>query len=411
MENIEKEYDELLKSSELTEEDIKAINDTMEENVANNETLSFIKDLPSNNGVEESEKLEITPAGIYKKANIILDPATGENKILSTEDEEYETVDDTTFEQLMEDVESGKIKVKSNDSPITEQELKDNINAFNPNPNDDKFKVSDEALEELLKIANRKMNKEEFNVYKSLPQEVKDMIDREIGIYNAVSVSNEMRYLRNSIAESLLNDFIMNITINRARSDLGKEIETVFAEGAKDIAQESVKYTEERNKKYREQVENMEDEEKKQHLLKVLDTMDSAYTLDPLKEFAKTCKLKRYDIEDPKKYFRDFADKYKDSNYNIYDIKLTLTPLEKKIVDNEKYNQADIIAFLVCFCKYIFNFKVEDIFNHTFMYYVIYNIIIMGANVAEDTVEKSNIFADNIREVIDNLKARNSFLN
>jgi hypothetical protein len=116
----------------------------------------------------------------------------------------------------------------------------------------------------------------------------------------------------------------------------------------------------------------MEDEEQKEKLLKVLDTIDSAYSLDPLKEFAKNCKIKKYDLENPKNYFRDFINKYSKSEYNIYDIKLTLPILERKIVDNEKYNNADVVAFLVCFCKYIRNFNSDNIVEHSFMYYVIF---------------------------------------
>lgn len=384
MENIEKEYDELLESTDFSKE---------------------VPDITQNTESIEEEK------GVYKKANILYAPETGEQKIVSTENEEFEeTVDEDTFEDLLRDIEEGKVKAETDNSPITKEELKENITVFNPK-DDSKFDISDESLEALLKIANRKMNKEEFNVYKELPQEIKNMIDKTIGVEAANVTSNEIRYFKNSIAEQLLNDFIMNITINRAKSDLNKEIESVFNEGLKDITEESVKYTEERNKQYRAQVEAMEDEEKKAKLLAVLDTMDSAYDLNDLKEFAKTCKLKKYDIEDPKRYFRDFHDKYKDSTYNIYDIKLTLTPLTNKIVDNEKYTEKDIIAFLVCFCKYVMNFNVEDTINHTFMYYVIYNIIIMGSNTSEKTIYKSNMFANNIKEVIDNLKVKNSFLN
>ena len=154
----------------------------------------------------------------------------------------------------------------------------------------------------------------------------------------------------------------------------------------------------------------MDDEDKKQKLTETLDTIDSAYNLAPLKEFAKTCKIKKYDLENPKNYFRDFLNKYKNSAYNIYDIKLTLPILERKIVDNEKYNNADVVAFLVCFCKYIKNFNVENVLDHAFMYYVIYNIVIADANVSEETKGVSDIFMDNIKEVIDNLKERNAFL-
>ena len=412
MSDINKEYDDLLKSADnitntLTEEQVEAINKVLEDNAENSEELKMIKDLPSNNNVEVSNSDE---TGELKIANTILDPNTGESKIVSTEDFD-ETVDDTTFEQLVADVESGKIKVESDDSPITEEELKNNIDTFGA---DDKFNLSDEAMQQLLVVANRRMNKEEFNVYKEFPKEIQDMIMNTIGLPNVdgspIITTNESRAVRNAMAEQLLDEFILKISFERARVDLNKEIEGVFKEGVKDIAESTVGYTQERNAAYREYAEGLEDEEKKTKLLETLDVIDSAYSLDDLKEFAKTCKIKKYDIEEPKNYFRDFLGKYQNSTYNIYDIKLTLPILERHIVDNEKYNNADVIAFLVCFCKYIKNFKVENILEHSFMYYVIYNIVLIDSNTSEKTKEVSDKFIENIKIVMDNLKERNTFL-
>ena len=414
MSDINKEYDDMIKSADemtnsLSEENVETINKIMEDNVENSEELKLIRDLPSNNNVEESESSEV---GEMKIANTVLDPNTGETKILSTEDPDYETIDDTTFEQLVEDIESGKIKVETDDSPITEEELKDNIEAFSPD--DNKFDLSDEAMQQLLMVANRRMNHEEFNIYKEFPREIQKMINESLGIPfengSPVVSTTETRTIRNAMAEQLLDEFILKISMERARMDLNKEIENVFKEGIKDITEYSIGYTQERNASYREYAEGLEDEEKKAKLLETLDTIDSAYSLDPLKEFAKTCKIKKYDIEQPKNYFRDFSTKYQNSSYNIYDIKLTLPILERHIVDNEVYNNADVVAFLVCFCKYIRNFKVENILEHTFMYYVIYNIILIDSNVSEKTKDVSDKFIENVKEVIDNLKERNSFL-
>ena len=415
MTDINKEYEKLLKSADemankLTEENIESINEVMEENANNNPDIKLVQSLPSNNGIEEGADNE---DGYMKKANIIIDPNSGENKIVSTEDDDdFETIDNTTFEDLIKQVESGEIETEVDESPVTEDEVKRNIGILDQNNN---ITATDEEIHTLMEVINRKMNKEEFNVYKALPRKIQKQIDETIGLPTGDDIApavvpNNARAARNLLAESLIDEFIMNTSFDRAKNDLNKEIEKVFEESAQNIAEYSVDYVQERNAKYREYVENMEDEEKKQKLTETLDTIDSAYTLEPLKEFAKNCKIKKYDIENPKNHFRDFLNKYRDSNYNIYDIKLTLPILERKIVDNENYNNADVIAFLVCFCKYIQNFKVENVLEHSFMYYVIYNIVIADANVSEKTKEVSDIFMNNIKEVIDNLKERNTFL-
>lgn len=407
--NVEKEYDELLKSADelsnkLSEENIEEINKVLEENAENSKDIKLVQSLPSNNGEEVNND---SSEGYMKKANIVIDPNTGENKIIGTEDED-ETIDNTTFEDLVNQVENGEINIDTDDSPVTEDELKENIGILD---NDGNINISDEDLHQLLEVINRRMKKEDFNVYKSLPAEVQKQIMSAMGLGSGpVMLNNTQKAMRNALAEQLIDEFIMNNSINRAKADFNKEVENIFKDSAKEIAEYSVGYTKERNQAYREYIETLEDEEKKKKLTETLDVIDSAYNLDPLKEFAKTCKIKKYDIEEPKNYFRDFLTKYQNSNYNIYDIKLTLPILERKIVDNEKYNNADIVAFLVCFCKYIRNYKAENILEHSFMYYVIYNIVIADSNTSEETKEVSDIFINNIREVIDNIKERNAFL-
>ena len=393
-----------MSENKLTEEQVEQINKVIEEAVEENKELSSIKEMPSNNGVEENEGN--TEEGEMKLAQINIDPNTGEHRIIKTIEDE-DTVDSQTFEELVADIESGKVKVDIDDSPITEKELKDIVEL----DEDGNIDFTNEEYKTLLNIVHRRQNGEDFNIYKLLPDPIKKVINETIGISQDSSiVTKEIRTIRNSMAESYIDQYILNVSVARARGDLNKEMESLFKETEKDIAEYTVGYTAERNKAYREQVEAMEDEEKKEKLLNVLDTIDSAYSLDPLKEFAKTCKIKKYDIENPKNYFRDFINKYAKSEYNIYDIKLTLPILERKIVDNEKYNNADVIAFLVCFCKYIRNFNCDNIIEHSFMYYVIYNIVIMDANTSENTIEISNIFANNIKEVMDNLKERNDIL-
>lgn len=399
--------------NKLTEEQVEQINEIMEEASENNPDLKVIKDLPSNNGIEENEGN--TEEGEMKLAHVSIDPTTGENRIIRTIDEdsdEFNDITTDTFEDLVKAVEEGDINVKIDDSPITEKELRDIVEL----DENDNISLTNEEYKTLLDITNRRMNKEEFNIYKLLPEPIKKIINETIGISTNSDnpiVTKEMRTVRNVMAESYIDNSIMNITMSRARADLNKEVEEIFKKTEKDVAEYTIGYTQERNKSYREQVEAMEDGDKKNSLLKTLDTIDSAYSLEPLKEFAKTCKIKKYDLENPKNYFRDFTAKYSTSEYNIYDIKLTPSILERKIVNvegNETYNNADVLAFLVCFCKYIRNFKCENILEHTFMYYVIYNIVMMDANTSEKTIGVSDEFANNIRQVMDNLKERNSML-
>lgn len=411
--DIEREYYNMMKSADkitesvtLTEDQVNEIDKVMKENIENTPDLKLVQSLPSNNGVSENTDSD---QGYIKKANIVVDPYTGENKIVSTVNEDEETIDDMSFEDLVAGIESGEIKVPEDNTPISKEELKSNFGILDDNGN---ITVSNEDFMTILEVVNRRNNKEDFNVYKALPKVIQRQIDEGIGLPpegSSVITNNPIRAMRNATAEALIDEVILHLIMERAQTNLNKEIEEVFKSTATEVAEYSIGYTKERNEKYREYAEGLEDEEKKKKLLETLDVIDSAYDLNTLKEFAKTCKIKKYDIENPKNYFRDFMYKYKDQAYNIYDINLTLPMLERHIVDDENYNKADIIAFMVCFCKYIRNFNVENTLDHAFMYYVIYNICIVDS-LPESSKEVSDKFMNNIKEVINNLKERNPFL-
>ena len=348
--------------------------------------------------------------GYAKEMKTVLDPNTGETKIIGSVDQD-ETVDDEDFETFLKNIDDNINNIEVNDSPISTDELKDTIQEDFDNKD---FDLSDEALQELLKIVNRKKKGEKFNIYKESPDEVKDMIDsfvNKLGIANGTVISNQARAIRNDIAETLIDQFISNIQINRAKTDLNKEIENIFKESTQELTEYVVGYTEERNKKYREYANNLTDIDKKKKLNDILDVIDSAYSLNNLKEFAKTCKIKNYDIENPNKYFTGFISKYKNSPYNIYDIKLTIPILERRFVDDDTVNTNSIIALLVCFCKYVLNYDIENPYEHSFMYYFIYNIIVIDSNKSDATKSVSDKFVNNIKDVIINLKERNPKLN
>jgi hypothetical protein len=114
--DINKEYDKMIESADkisnkLTEENVEDINKIMEDNAENNPDIKLVQSLPSNNNVEDSDNSE---KGFVKKANVITDPNTGEQKIISTDDD----IDNTTFEDLVKEVEEGKEEILTHDSII-----------------------------------------------------------------------------------------------------------------------------------------------------------------------------------------------------------------------------------------------------------------------------------------------------
>lgn len=390
----------------LTEKQVEFIADRMDEAIKGT-NLENIANFPSNQGQEET-KPEDREAGEYKKMNVQIDPNTGEHKILGATEE----TDNETFEEMYERIKNSEIEFDS--KPITEKEILEYIS----NDSSDSIlgeiaeeveDISPDAIKGLLDIVNRKMNREEFNIYKAFPDEIREKIDHYLAVSKISINSQEGKQFRNYVSEQLVMDFISNITINRTTHDFNKEIEEIFTQGSHEIADSVIGYTEERNKKYREYAEQMEDEIKKEKLLSVLDSIDMAYTLDNLKEYAKKCKIKKFDLEKPDRYYSTFLRKYENSPYNIYDINLARPILYRNINDPEStecFTDKDINAFFICFCKFSLNMSPDNVQEHSFMYYLLYNIVLIDMNKG-DSKDVSEKFIDNIREVIYNLRERN----
>lgn len=396
----------------LTDEQIDQIVEATEKVVENNENLKTIRDLPSNNGVDERAPEDITETGESKVMNVSVDPNTGEQKILGEPDSDYIT---DTFEDLCDKITNSDIEFGSEDQTITEED--EEYITRNPQLFLDSSIVSSkelrdipvEAVHTLITLANRRIAKENFSVYNAMPKEVKTMIDK-YALEAGIPITNR-RYMeiKHSVAEMLLDEFVSNISMEKIKKDFNKEIETMFSKASNEIGEEIIGYSDAKIKKYREAAEIMEDPEKKEKLLNVLARIEEAYDLNELKEFAKKCKIKKFDLEKPAKYYDAYNRKYAESNYNIYSIELARPILYRNLntTDTEEYRDIDINAFFIAFCKQTQNMKPGNVLDHAYMYYVIYNIVLADLNKSEKTRHVSEEFLNNVKEVIANLRSRN----
>ena len=71
------------------------------------------------------------------------------------------------------------------------------------------------------------------------------------------------------------------------------------------------------------------------------------------------------------------------------------------------FTDKQVIAFFIAFCKQTLNYSPEVTTEHAYMYYLIYNIVLMDMNKGERK-DISDKFLSNIKEVIYNLMERNS---
>lgn len=384
---MEAENNIIMEDTQLTDDQAEAIAKDLDEFVKGTDTET-IQNLPSNNGVET--RVDTPEDGEFKTVNTSVNPMTGETIILNADEVESETdFNKLNVDDLVNTATEAEITEAMQEEGVLKSISKD-------------MEWSTDEIKQILEVTNRRIKKENFNVYKAFPESVKKMIDdyihQELGItIIAGAKASQINAIRNSIAENIVDQFQNDITLNRAKHDFAHELATIYKVGTKDISESAVDYMTERNKVYREEAEKMEDPEKKERMLAILDRIDQARDLGELKEFAKKCKVKSIEIEKPKKVLRIISDKYANSANNIYDIDLCKYTLARNLPER---TDVEILCFLIVFCKYIMNWDINIPLNHAFIYYVLYYSAMLDG-------DKSDVFKNNVREVIDIIKERN----
>jgi hypothetical protein len=341
-----------------------------------------------------------------KVMDTVIDSGSGEYKILGTSSETEDDVD-SAFDTMVKKINSDNDSLLS-DRPITEDEAIDYISGENSSDTllselSNGSGISNEAVKQLLVVTNRKLKGESFNTYKELPEEIRNIIDDYIKSNSDLSISpiNVINSIKRNVADSLLDEFISSIQIDRSKHDFVTDMEKIYNDINVDIANTASELIEERNKAYREAADTIEDENKKARLLSILDIIDNARDLTDLKEFSKRCKIKKIELEKPDRIYRAFLAKYKNSTNNIYDINLAKQALARHL-PKDKYTEEDIDAFLISFCKQVNNYSVDSVTDHAYMYYVLYYCALLDADKTADK------YIASIEEVINNLRIRNS---
>lgn len=406
---------------EVTEEEIQegvpdldSITEQLDEVVLNDPKLAAIAGLPSNNGVSERSKedIEAGEKGEMKAMQTSIDPNSGEVAVVGSLEELSDQIEEDTFEKILGDIDNIDINTTPGDLKV--EDVMDYLSKENPTTKSmiseisDEANISEESIRCILDIANRRSSGEDFSVYKAFTPEIRKMVDDYIQKIGTAPMdqSVQAKTLRNRISESLIDDFISNVSYEKMKTDFTKEIESIFEQGTKDIAEKVIGYTKAKNQAYREAAEKIEDPEKKAKLLAVLDSIDEAYNLTGLKNFSKKCKIKKFDLEKPQRYYEEFKDKYTDSAYNIYDINMARPILYRSLnkVTPDEYSDKDVDAFFVCFCKQVQNYSEKDVIQHAYMYYLLYNIVLYDLNSKLE--EGDSEFVQNVKEIINNLRLK-----
>ena len=203
----------------------------------------------------------------------------------------------------------------------------------------------------------------------------------------------------------MIEEFINNIEFNKYTESFNKEIESIFTNAGKEISTMYKDYDAERDRYLAEIMDKIpeEDVEKREKLTAVMDNIHEGYTMSQLKEYAKKIKIKSIELEKPQQWaFNIIESKYQDKSYSIYQMSMILDLLNRhnpSMVENNGN-----LAFLILFCKYCQNYDPANIKEHVYMYYTIYNIVLLDIYKDAEYDEFAPGLIQNINEVIGNIK-------
>lgn len=402
LDSIEKEYNALLEKgnkgeTKLSDEEIDKIAGTLSKAAKEDPMLNYIGNLPSNGGNVENGKMDTTTEEVTVRIN----PETGERLIVGTPEHKPDNVKEyitDTFEDLWE---------KAAQSPTTDlnkMEIPDQVIMDHAT---EQFNLSAMEMNVFLDLVKRyRANDRNIpGLYSKLPPSVKKIVDAgamESGATNNLPIT-QLIAAKNNISKTILDSFVSDITMNSAIIDFNTEMNKVMSDAnvtIRDMYYDSITDKLNQIDKVIEKVESGDgtDDEKKQkieNLTKLNKALSDAINLDEFREKLPRIKIKKFDIEKPLRLAKDFDNKYISSVYSIHSVTLLWKIMQRVFPE---YDQNIITRFILAFCKYTMNMKPDNVFEHTFMYHFVTNIIYLDTN---DSSDMENTIKDNIRKCLD----------
>lgn len=318
-----------------------------------------------------------------------------------------------TMEEGLADLGESLVK-EEEDIEFTPEDIKKSMKESMFTEGNEDFQLPEEDIITLLEIVNKVKAKENVNVYASLPQSVKGMINKYMLEQGVQGYSVETNSMRNMLANMLIDEFISNISVEKTVESFNKEMEDLFVKTGEEFSKMYKEYDSDRTKYLEAALEKIpegpEGEEKRKTITNVLDSINDAYKLSRLKEATGRIKIKSFEREKIKKVFDEFEFKYKDQTYHIYPLntvlKTLVVHLAQKIAkdSNIELDKAAMISsveaadFLILFCKFCRNYDAKKPEEHAFMYYTLYNIMLLDVYKGEEYEDFANNLLTNIVE-------------
>ena len=401
MNNIDKQYENLLKAADalefdndiLTDDEVDQLIETLGDDITDPSQL-----FPSNNGMIFNDKTD-PERNVEAKVLVSANPVTG---VLNTIPYEEENITEESLDKLLElkDEDLGKIEL--------------NWDVFVETTKSMYAEVGEADLRNLFISANKYRAGEKFPYYNELPDIIKKEIDNYVNIGAAEhgASANTVKQLKNMIAKELFDTIITNNYSSKAFADISKFTTNEINKEKEKLGSSIHEYNNKLREEYEvgfikkaEELETSEDEEAKETAKKLRETsrmFTQSYTYEDMYEAYKTgkIKVKNIQIEKLNRTCSEFNRKYYNNTFKINDVGMTIGVLDRKL--DKKYNITAIKKFVVAFINYTKNFTPANIPEHVFMYYFIQNILALDIDVPENSqVEFNDLLINNINKFLD----------
>ena len=373
--------DEVTKK-ELTEAQLESVYAKLTETANSSEELKNIRQFPSNNGVLENpnnknnateSEVVMMRTDVMTGQSIPMGPASSFNT-----DPSKLSIDDC-IDNLPESI----YDVNIEDGDILELSKEFNINELD--------------TAKLLTVAKRYQNKEEFCLFDELPKSIQASITKEL-----LEIGNCTKNTKKLFAESFITNILSEIGMDKYQVEFDKMIKDAFSEDIPELSDTLIDNIRTRKEQLYASSDKLVENgfiDKAEKLREIADACEEAYLQTEFKQAIKdhSIKIKKIELEQYNKVFRNFDMKYEKSVYNIRTVSC-IPMILNRILPVDEFSTDDIMKFAVAFCKYTMNMQPSDPEEHSYMYYTIDTIIALEMK----TTSKDNEAF--VKKVIDNIK-------
>lgn len=383
----------------MTEAELGIVVDALD-NLPQSEETKIFEEIQKNPDMVNEN---VERVGYTRAANIEYDSEEGITKVIP----DRQTSEEKDIGDMSEDefIESQDVPVI--DFTITEDDVRNH-----PDTMVGDFDLSEMATLSMVKVINKYKETKEDITFNELPEEVQEHIlhymedTMNIGRNEHTPESHQTR---NALAATVVREYFKLIEIDKYVDEYNYKTEHLFDDTVNEMSPIFKQYNDSQDNYYRKLIESTDDPEQKKLGEDILASINDAFNLERLLEAAPRTRIKKFDIDKPKRVFDSFHTKYANPKYHIYNLYGSALTLGRhmymdRVIPDQREARDTAVKLILLFCSVCKNYSPEKPEQHSFMYYFTYNLYLLDIYQGEQYEEFTKLFFANIKKVTDAMK-------